>query len=314
MKGIVMTRVVATIIIFLFGIAMGSAIRPQAEVRDPLATVVSAARIPLAEVRETSRALVAAGAPDSVPTIRAETTTLAALNTSVASNVTAEAQSLARLATAVISPTPTATPLATAAPAGPAPTQANVAGSGATLVPTARSGEVEVVLWGGPFDGWLPVIIVNGTDQPVVIEQVEVRLGGRAGIGSNFAPALVPPGGRSIGTLVWMGGGDADLQASDFVIITEAPTDRDRSETFQIVDQPLLTAAGDQVSFGVRRATGGTRPAMAFKGVCFDDAGAIVGLFWIDPLRQGIGSGVTRVQGDLIGPGPCVDPLVGVGS
>lgn len=109
-------RLVAALVVLIFGVAIGSAIKPEAVDRDPLATVVVSARTPLAVLEARLTQLAQPRGSESVPTIRAQHATVSALVTAELAWVTQEAASLAALETAVVTPTPGAP---TATPAGP---------------------------------------------------------------------------------------------------------------------------------------------------------------------------------------------------
>jgi hypothetical protein len=201
----------------------------------------------------------------------------------------------------------------------PVATQADIAGAGATFVPTVSSGKVEIVNWAGPFaDGsstWVPVLIVNGSSRTVVVDEVVLTVQGRfVASGQFFAPALLLPGERTIGTLLGSVSPSREITAADFSITTKPPGPNDAKVGIAFDGEPTIVG-GTQLVFRVTPSGDSGRSVQVAKGICFDNAGTITGMFWID-LRRGVvnRSQGKEITGNLIGPGPCESPIIGLAT
>jgi len=160
----------------------------------------------------------------------------------------------------------------------------------------------------------LPVIVVNGTDQPVLIESVKLIVDGKdTGIGTYFAPALLQPGQESVGTLTTRIESVAGLSAASFRIEVAIPT-AGSTLSYDYEGAPAVDGNGSlTATIRFDRQTGDPRTAV-LKGICFLADGTISGMFWKNVSDVIDSKGLYSVVAPLIGPGPCLDPIYGIAT
>jgi len=176
--------------------------------------------------------------------------------------------------------TPAASPVASPLADPPGVPQANLGGN--AIIPPAMTSALEVVLR-GPYDGTrMPIVVRNGTDQPVANVKVAITVrdaaGGLLAVGEQegaFAPYTVAPGDAAIGSVLFNGASFGPDAVLDIAVAGQVPDER--FLTFADMQVVEFNVQGDQIlaiiSNPYDRATA---ESLTLGIMCFDASGNIV--------------------------------------